>query len=85
MDGDARREWLMSDEIPACPECDSSRMHPNSGGQGGGEAEAAWRCKACHESFEDPNWRPRHRQKSDRTRSPHANALLDADPDEVGL
>ena len=49
----------MSDEIPVCPECDSSRIFPRSGRHNG---RKGWKCDDCVEMYDEPAYRERYQQ-----------------------
>jgi len=75
----------MSDTIPACPACDSADLYKRqpkvSSPQ---DHDHTYRCQACGERFDDPEWRERGHSGNSVRNSTLAGKLLDADPEEVG-
>ena len=76
------RASLDSDEVLACPECDSSdikgrkwRSRPD------GSPSEAWYCTTCGDHFDEPVIR--EAQAPGRNPSGLAKKLWDMDPDEV--
>jgi transposase-like protein len=75
----------MSDEIPCCPSCESSRIYARTTGNRGrwrkSDAEQSWRCKDCDETFEAPDQRAK--RSGGVSRFGAAKTLRDMDPDDV--
>jgi hypothetical protein len=69
----------VSNEIPVCPECDSSRIFPRSGRHNG---RKGWKCDICVEMYDEPAYRERYRPTGfDKGSLPYK--LLHTDPSEV--
>jgi len=69
----------MSEKIPVCPDCDSSRIFPRSGRHNG---QPGWQCDSCDELKDMVTYRSR--------KTPHnaasgtlARKLLDMDPEDI--
>ena len=76
----------MTDEIAVCPECDDTHVYQRQQ-KGVGRVASdnyEWRCDGCGARFDDPDYRAPKHDGWIPGDSP-ARALLDADPDEVGL
>lgn len=72
----------VSDRITACPECDSARIRVVETRD---EAtEHRWSCRECGARFDEPTERERYHPASPSGGSPAVQALMDADPAEVG-
>ena len=67
----------MSDEIEACPHCDSSSIYANPGDGGRGK----YGCYSCHEGFDRPA--TRDRKPGGTKRKGLAARLLRAKPEDV--
>lgn len=73
----------MAEMVSACPHCNTHRISVNSGGSMSSNKDAPpFRCRECHEGFDEPNHRPPRTAQS-RAPSGLARRLLEADPDEV--
>ena len=71
----------MTDDIPACPHCDSGDLQRNVvDSVSGAVGTQPWYCKGCKRSFDKPNYRPRRGKGGCMGL---AKRLLDADPSEV--
>ena len=79
----------MSDDVMACPECDTHRLYTRSRSMSSSQADGRkYRCMACGWEGDTPKRRSTKQkggQPSDENTgsSALAAALLDADPDEV--
>ena len=69
----------MTDEIPVCPECDSSRIFPRSGRHNG---RKGWKCDDCREMYDHFVYREPY-MTSGLDRSSLAYKLTQLDPSEV--
>lgn len=74
---------LEEDEIHACPECDSPDViHKQPSGFDGLQQDPHdYRCNNCRHHFDVPVVRKRKNKRQERTASPAANALIEADPE----
>ncbi len=74
----------MSKTVTACPHCDSHRISVNSGSDMNDSRNAPpFRCRECHEGFDEPRRRPPRNSQGSREPSGLAGRLLNAEPDEV--
>ena len=76
----------MSNEIGACPECDSADVYTRRPTAQGSTAtdEHTHRCQDCGARFDECHYRNRASSAASLGKDTLARQLLDADPDEVG-
>lgn len=70
-----------SDHVEACPKCDQTAIVKKQGTPDQRQHPEDYRCTKCCHHFDTPTTRLRWHPKQERTRSPAANKLLDADPE----
>lgn len=76
---------MASDQhVACCPSCGVTGIKRRNGNPKGSHRRSAKRyyCCVCGADFDEPASRPRRGHGTQRG-SPHARALLDADPDEL--
>lgn len=73
----------MSEDVPACPECNSANAFKNVGGFQSRGSDHDWRCNRCKAKFDEPVYRPRRPDGDGLVGL--AQRLHEATPEDVGL
>jgi transposase-like protein len=69
----------MSNEIPVCPDCDSSQFRPRSGRHNG---KPGWKCYDCETHHKRAAYRKRHK-KGGYAKDDLVARLLEMDPEPI--